>query len=151
MIVTKIGVQDNIDSVKDLLRRAGLPLEDIDEHLSDFITAEYDGRIVGVIGLEACGKVGLLRSLAVDVGYRSRNIGSHLVKEMIGYTQNLKIEKLLLITTTARDYFEKFGFAMVDRENVPSEVKNTRQFQGICPVSAICMEMTLSHNERNHA
>ena len=53
-------------SVRDLLSEAGLPSQDIHRHLSRIIVAKRGDRVVGCAGLELMGKIGLLRSLAVD-------------------------------------------------------------------------------------
>ncbi|NID14509.1 hypothetical protein [Luteibacter yeojuensis] len=47
--------------------------------------------------------------------------------------------KLFLLTTTATDYFVERGYRRVDREEVPADIRSTRQFAGLCPASALVM------------
>ena len=48
-----------------LLSENNLPYDDIGSKLDHFIVCLDRDRVVGVVGLEPCGKAGLLRSLAV--------------------------------------------------------------------------------------
>lgn len=131
--------QQDIASVKSLLMLSDLPFEDIDDHYEHFITAKENNSLIGVIGLEHYSSIGLLRSLAVDPNHRNSGLGKNLVNELITYSHSLFIQELYLLTTTADTFFEKFGFTRIDRNNVPVEIKSTKEFESICPVSAICM------------
>jgi amino-acid N-acetyltransferase len=71
--------------VKSLLAECGLPFEDISEHLIHFIVAKSKSVLVGVVGLEALGSVGLLRSVAVREPYRGKGLGRTLCDKMEGY------------------------------------------------------------------
>jgi amino-acid N-acetyltransferase len=44
-----------------------------------------------------------------------------------------------LLTTTAEDFFARFGFRRTDRTQVPPSVRESREFQGACPTSATVM------------
>ncbi|MBV9947898.1 MAG: GNAT family N-acetyltransferase, partial [Myxococcales bacterium] len=45
-----------------------------------------------------------------------------------------------LLTTTADSFFPRFGFQHIAREDVPPELRASRELQGACPASAIVME-----------
>ncbi len=70
--------------IKSLLAECGPPCEDISDHLPHFIVAKDDNGIVGVVGLEPWGRVGLLRSLAVKDSCRGRGLGKTLCEKMEG-------------------------------------------------------------------
>jgi amino-acid N-acetyltransferase len=76
---------------------------------------ESEGKLVGVAGLEVHGVSALLRSVAV-----------------------------FLPTTTAENYFPRFGFSCVGREVVTEAVRGSVEFQGACPSSAVVMRKSLS-------
>jgi amino-acid N-acetyltransferase len=125
-----------------LLTRAGLPLEGVHEALTCFVVAEDAGEIVGVAGIEACGVKGehaLLRSVAVAPSWRKRGLGRALVTRAIADAEGRGVKALYLLTTTAEYYFPSFGFAAVPRESVPDDVKETREYCGVCPSSATVM------------
>jgi amino-acid N-acetyltransferase len=49
------------------------------------------------------------------------------------------IEELFLLTTTAEDYFPRFGFTRTTRSAVPPAVKASAEFRGACPDTALVM------------
>jgi amino-acid N-acetyltransferase len=50
---------------------------------------------------------------------------------------------VFLLTTTAENYFPRFGFACVGRDEVSESVKCSMEFQVACPASAVVMRKTL--------
>jgi N-acetylglutamate synthase-like GNAT family acetyltransferase len=62
-------------AVRRLLLNCGLPDQDVHEHLEDFIVAKDNHELVGMIGLQVLGRIGLLRSLAVESRYRNQGLG----------------------------------------------------------------------------
>jgi N-acetylglutamate synthase-like GNAT family acetyltransferase len=55
-----------LDDVLSILFRAELPHDGVEEHLGGFLVARTGGgKIIGCIGLERHGSLGLLRSVAV--------------------------------------------------------------------------------------
>ncbi len=129
-----------LPQIVELLQHAGLPVADIENPSIKFLAAySPTGEIIGCIGLEQYGKNGLLRSLAVQNGYRNKNIGSALVNELIGLGRVQQISKLHLLTTTAEIFFQRRGFKATNRSSAPGSIKQTAEFSGICPASAIYM------------
>ena len=49
-----------------------------------------------------------------------------------------------LLTTTAEDYFPRFGFARTTREAVPPALKSSAEFTSACPESAAVMLLSLA-------
>jgi len=127
-----------------LLEACGLPSEDVAPLLPGFIVARDGERIVGTIGLEAFGRIGLLRSLAVSPDHRGRGLGRELTRRLIEQARAAGIERLYLLTTSAADFFAAAAFAIVERGSVPAPIATSRQFQSLCPASAVCMTRELS-------
>jgi amino-acid N-acetyltransferase len=130
---------DEADSIKKLLNECSLPDEDIVNHLPHFIVAKGGHDLIGVIGLEVYDKVGLLRSLAVREAYREKGIAKSLYARLLAYAHLQGIEELFLLTNTAEVFFSKIGFKKVDRDNAPDPIKATKEFQSLCPSTAVCM------------
>ncbi len=121
-------------SVRALLSANDLPTEDLDDSVE--LLGAYEGsQLVGVIGLQRLDELGLLRSLAVDPKARDRGI-ARLLCERVFATCNLE---LWLLTTSARDYFTRHGFEVIDRAHVPEPIRATAQFASLCPASAVVM------------
>lgn len=135
----RFAENDDLPKIRNLLMAVNLPYQDIDRHITNFLLIEKDAELSGVLGLEILGNVALLRSLAVKKTERNNGIGKTLIDKIKSYAQLNNVEKLYLLTTAASDYFQKIGFVRIDREQAPSEIKNTDEFKYICPLSAVCM------------
>jgi amino-acid N-acetyltransferase len=128
--------------VEALLKAADLPLDGVHEALDCFVVAEEGNDLVGVAGIEECGKSGtnaLLRSVAVKDSWRGRGLGRALVTSAIAVAEQRGARALYLLTTTADTYFPSFGFRRTTRDAVPAEVKATKEFTSACPDSATVM------------
>ena len=135
---------EDLPAIEQLLRATKLPVEGVKESLDFFVVAEHDGRVVGIAGVERCGRYGLLRSVAVNPQMRGRGIGGALIERLIADSTDNEIPELYLLTTTAEKYFPAFGFTKIDRNATPAEVQNTTQFTDLCPSSATVMRRPLS-------
>ncbi|HMK37876.1 MAG TPA: arsenic resistance N-acetyltransferase ArsN2, partial [Bacteroidota bacterium] len=129
--------------IEDLLRASGLPVEGVQAHIRDFFITREGPAITGVIGLEQYGEDGLLRSLAVREPDRSKGIGSRLCLRLIDEARTRGIRRLVLLTTTAGEYFSVRGFRIIDRSSIAGGLRDSAEFRGACPASATCMERLL--------
>lgn len=129
----------DLPAIERLLVASALPTAGVREALDGFLVAEQEGALVGVVGIEACGDYGLLRSTAVDAAWRSRGLGRMLVERAIAAAESRGRRALYLLTTTAERWFPSFGFAVTTREAVPAEVRSTEEFREACPASAVVM------------
>ena len=138
---------NDLAAIERLLADSMLPTDGVGEALSSFVVAEAGGAIVGVAGLEVAGENALLRSVAVAPEWRSRGLGRGLVTRLIADAESRGIHALYLLTTTAEQYFPSFGFRAVPREQVPDDVRDTSEFQVVCPSTATVMERKLGPSE----
>jgi amino-acid N-acetyltransferase len=129
----------DLAAVESLLSANDLPLDGVKESFSSFVVAEDEGKIAGAIGLEKFGSVALLRSAVVSPQYRGGGVGRRLVEQALERAEKDGIEELFLLTTTAENYFPRFGFARTTRSEVPAAIKASAEFQGACPDSAAVM------------
>jgi N-acetylglutamate synthase-like GNAT family acetyltransferase len=135
---------DDLSAVEALLVASGLPTAGVAGALGNFLVAEHDGAIVGVVGVEQCCGYGLLRSTAVHATWRSRGLGRQLVERAIAAAESKGLQALYLLTTTAERYFPSFGFSVTTREKVPDAVRDTVEFRSACPASAVVMVRPLA-------
>jgi amino-acid N-acetyltransferase len=129
----------DLEAVFGLLDRSGLPRAGVADNFSQFLVAEADGRLVGVVGLELYGPSALLRSAAVEEGWRGSGLGRVLVERALDLARERGIDDVYLLTTTAEHYFPKFGFVCVRRDEVAQGVQSSVEFQTACPESATAM------------
>lgn len=135
---------DDLPALKALLDGSGLPSSDLTEaHLPHFIILGQSGRVAGSVGLEVSGDCALLRSLAVDTMMRGEGYGARLVELIEARARDEGIRTLYLLTTSAGNFFAHQGYERIARENVPEAIRNTTQFAGICPASAVCLSKSL--------
>ena len=139
---------NDLREVKALLSRADLPADGVDDQFgSAYAVAEQAGVIVGAIGIERHGDYGLLRSAVVTAAVRGRGVGESLVLNRLAWSLSEGLQNVYLLTTTAADYFRRFGFDVIERAEVPSVVQQSSEFAGICPSTATVMRLRLEGGE----
>jgi len=131
--------ESDISAVETLLSASELPLDGVRENFGNFIVAENEDGIAGAVGLEKFGSVALLRSAVVASEHRGGGIGRQLVEQLLDHADEAGIDELYLLTTTAENYFPRFGFTRTTRSAVPEAVKESAEFRGACPDTAVVM------------
>jgi amino-acid N-acetyltransferase len=128
-----------LPAVETLLAANELPLEGVRDNFARFLVAEEDGLVVGAVGLETFDSVGLLRSAVVARDHRGTGVGRQLVEQVLERAEREGVNEVYLLTTTAEDYFPRFGFDLTDRDGVPDALKMSEEFRGACPETAVVM------------
>ncbi len=131
--------ESDLPAIKALLERSGLAAADITPHLANFTVAREGDQLVGVIGLEVHGALGLLRSLAVDEEHRGNGLAMRLYATALGVARRLRIEQLYCLTTTARGFFDMLGWRALVRDDVPEVIRATTEFTTLSAAGAICL------------
>ncbi|WP_436346518.1 arsenic resistance N-acetyltransferase ArsN2 [Natronorubrum sp. FCH18a] len=130
--------------VETLLEANGLPSADVRTGPAQFYIG-YDGdERVSVGGLERYGTDGLLRSVVVEQSARGNGFGTALCDALERRTRADGVETLYLLTTTAADFFADRGYAELERTDAPAAIRETAEFDALCPASATCMRKHLS-------
>jgi amino-acid N-acetyltransferase len=125
----------------DLLGRSELTEQDVTERWGHyFVVREDDGRVVGVAGLEIHGEDGLLRSVAVDADYRGQGLAASLVEAAMERAKRVNLRSVYLLTTGAREYFVRRGFADCPRDDAPAAIRESWEFRSGCPSTAAFMK-----------
>lgn len=135
--------QNDYRAIIHLLASNLLPTVDMYETNITLFVGLLKNEIVATIGIEKYGKVGLLRSLCVKEGFKNQKLGEKMLTYLLSFCAHENIKTVYLLTTTAEHYFARFGFAKIEREKTPVTIQNTREFQDICPSSAIIMALKL--------
>jgi amino-acid N-acetyltransferase len=127
------------NQIRRLLSKCELPTLYLHRHLKSFMVAKVDKKIVGVIGVEVYGRLGLLRSLCVDQSYRGRGIAKMLNAKMLAYTRIRKMDRLYVFTWDADKFASKLGFRKIDKKRIPKSIRSTWQFRRFSPYPVVCM------------
>jgi amino-acid N-acetyltransferase len=137
------ATQHDWPKIAALLAMADLPLAGADEHLPDFFLAFRENLLVGTAGLERYGDTALLRSVAVASTERGQGLGQVLVRQALAHAASLGLRQVVLLTTTAADFFPRFGFELINRAEVPLAAQASVEFQEACPASAAVLSLVL--------
>ncbi len=97
-------------------------LADIYENLRSFHVAEENGRIVGCCALHIIwSDLAEIKSLAVDQSKKGTGVGKALVEASLAHAKDIGLPRVFALTLEPA-FFEKLGFARVDRDTLPMKV-----------------------------
>jgi len=134
----------DLDAVAELLHTQKLPDEGVAEQFGEaYAVAELDGRICGVAGVERHFADGLLRSVATSDEARGLGLGAMLIADRIAWARTQGMGTLYLLTTTAAEWFPRFGFQRIERTAASPEIQASREFASLCPASSTLMRLGL--------
>jgi len=145
--VLRPATSADLDAVERLLEAEGLPVAGVSAALEGFVVAEAAGELVGVAGLERHGGDGVLRSVAVAPSFRSKGLGGRLTERVLDAAAGSGIRRVYLLTTTAADYFPRYGFRRIAREDASPGVQESVEFVEVCPASAVAMVLELEERD----
>ncbi len=113
-------------------------------HLATTIVARRNGDVVGSAALEVYPDGALMRSVAVAPDLQGHGLGRQLTDAVLKTARDLGVPAVYLLTTTAEQYFPKFGFERIERHQVPASVQTSVEFTFACCSSATIMRKSLS-------
>ena len=142
MLVEQARAEDE-QAVIYLLERSHLPLEGLTHWLATTVVARENGDVVGSAALEVYADGALLRSVAVAPEAQGKGLGHELTAAAIRMAETLHVPAVYLLTTTAEQFFPRFGFERIARADVPPTVQTSIEFTSACPSSATVMRKTL--------
>jgi amino-acid N-acetyltransferase len=97
-------------------------LNEVYQHLRDFVVGETEGRIVGVCALWLYWEdLAEVRSLAVEEGSAGRGLGTALVDACLAEAAALGIRRVFALTYRP-GFFERLGFRRVDKRELPQKI-----------------------------
>lgn len=133
----------DLQEIRALLSMLGLPDDGVAERLDGFLIArDPSGHLIGTIGLERHGKIGLLRSAAVCPEVQGLGLGRKLVAAILEIAVAESCEEVVLLTLTARDFFGKhFGFVEVSRSSYTETLGHSTEFNLPCCSTAVVMKL----------
>lgn len=141
--VLKIAITENerLQAIA-ILQQQKLPTSDIDEDKLLYLLMN-DETAIGTAGLEIFEDCALLRSVSVIKEEQGKGYGKIINHQMEKYAKESGIDCMYLLTTTAKDFFDKQGYCAFKREESPEAIKQTAEFSSLCPSSAIVMKKKL--------
>ena len=97
-------------------------LSDIYENIRDYHVAVSQGEIVGSCALHVFWEdLAELRSLAVRSDHLGKGVGRRLVSSVLSEAPGIGVSRVFILTAIP-SYFEKSGFRVVDRSDLPQKI-----------------------------
>jgi amino-acid N-acetyltransferase len=99
-------------------------LSEVYDNLRDYYVYCHEGQatIVGACAIHVCWEdLAEIRSLAVKDEFAGRGIGKSLVKKCLAEARELGVRRVFVLTYQ-KDFFEKMGFRVVDKAELPHKV-----------------------------
>jgi DNA-binding MarR family transcriptional regulator/N-acetylglutamate synthase-like GNAT family acetyltransferase len=131
------------NEIRNLLTANRLPVQGALNHLTNFVVATENGRVVGALGMEVYGDVGLLRSLVVASNMRGRSIAKRLIKHMISRSREKQLGALYLLAGKTDALFERYGFEKMPRADMPTKLYVSMELQGPSSTASTGMRLIL--------
>ncbi len=121
-----------------------MPTDALETNSANFYMAEQEGEIVGTAAFEFYDWDALLRSVAIIPRLRNKGIGSQLVEFMEDEARNRQVKSIVLLTETARTFFERKEYRVIDRGSISNKtLAAASEFVYACSASAVCMVKNL--------
>jgi amino-acid N-acetyltransferase len=118
-------------------------LSEIYENVRDFFVIREDNRIIGCVALHICwSDLGEVRSLAVDNSKHKHGLGRTLVRACVDEARDIGMGRLFCLTYQP-DFFQKCGFKVVDKSELPRKIWSDC-FR--CPKFPDCDEVSLVYD-----
>ncbi len=138
LIFQEMAAETAVTSFTQLLESNNLPVRDLIPSVKKFLLLS-ESEVIGTGGLEIFGNIGLIRSVSVADAYKGKGYGKEISSRLESAAKQLNVQELFLLTDTAKDFFVKLDYQIIDRIAVPQAIRETQQFSSICPSSAIIM------------
>lgn len=144
----RVGNAADLVAIRALLEREKLPSSDLESAEANFVVVCDSGERVRAGGaLEWFGEPVLLRSLSVAPELRGTGLGRRLVQELESLARSRHITEVVLLTTTAQDFFSRLGYRAIERASAPQSVHASEEFPTLCPAPAACMLKQLGQSD----
>jgi len=130
-------------TIRAVLEHGALPTSDLAAARPQFVVALADGEIIGTGALQCFGSIALLRSVAVEPHMLGAGVGQLIVRELERLARAGNITQLILLTQTAKSFFEAQGYRVIERQRAPAAVHDSEEFRSLCPASCVCMTKAL--------
>ncbi|MCH8837234.1 MAG: GNAT family N-acetyltransferase [Candidatus Marinimicrobia bacterium] len=133
------AVAGDLAAIVQLLGRSGLEADGLEQHLDTTLVARRHSQLVASAGLELYGRQALLRSVVVAPQLQGTGLGRRMTGQVLALAQTRGITRVYLLTETAREFFARFGFRLMERADVPVKVQSSQEFSMACANNAVGM------------
>jgi glycerol 3-phosphatase-2 len=137
--IVRAGVSHDA-GIRALLDAAGLSAQGGRDRGADTVVALLDGEVVATAAADVREEDAYLGSVAVREDLRGTGLGMLTVATVVRDVRRRGTGRLWLVTETAASFFERLGFARVERDSVPQWIAHLSDH---CRDSAVAMRRDL--------
>jgi len=142
-LLTLEAIDNDAPDLSAALSAAKLPTDDLTEGGRTFYRIRRGERTLGYGGYELHGENVLLRSIVIAPEARGHGIGRRATDLLLSRAAGDGARAAYLLTETAAPFFEKMGFARIERASAPADILATRQASSLCPSTAVLLAKRL--------
>ena len=124
-----------------LLGDAKLPLAGLAD--TSLFVVEDEDRIIGAIGFERHGDLGLLRSLVVHPDHRGAGLGDFLLDAGLQEMRRAGLQEAYGLTETIAPWLERLGWDELPQKDLPAALRSSKELQGVCAETARAFRLAL--------
>jgi len=96
--------------------------DNIFQHLQEFLVADYDGALAGVVCAHIYGRdLAEVRSLVVDPAQQQHGVGRLLVEGCEQWLAGMGVTRVFALTYVT-DFFIRLGYRIVSKESLPHKI-----------------------------
>ncbi|MGY2492931.1 GNAT family N-acetyltransferase [Cupriavidus sp. CP313] len=137
------ATSEDLPEVEALLRSCALHVEGVGEHIEQYLVTRDNSGLLGCVGVEHYGTIGLLRGLAVAEHARSAGLGELLLSAIVADARQRGVESMVVRTASAAAYFSRFGFAPIGTSEVRPDVFCSQEFSPANSTGGTVMQIAL--------
>ncbi len=115
---------------------------DVLKDLDLFARFDSNGRVQGFAGLREFEEACLLVVVVVREDSRGKGIGSAIISHMLWHYAG-RIEQMYLVTETALEFFQRFGFRKTAMDKLPPSIAEAEGLESLFPPEAVMMSLSL--------
>jgi len=142
-VLIRPAIRSELAGIREFLASQNLPHERFEDRLSHLLVAQSEGMVVGCVGLELLERMGIIRILAVKPDFRQEDIDRQLIEHILDYARLANLEEVYAFTSSLSPYLEELGFKVVDREELPSKIRELPDLKALYPEDALCLRLEI--------
>jgi amino-acid N-acetyltransferase len=136
-VQTIVELVNHYATMGEMLHRS---FNQIAQNIRNYVVADDDGNVIGCGALDiAWGDLAEIRSLAITEAYQGKGVGSRIVRALMRDAQELGVKNVFCLTYKPQ-FFERFGFRVVEKQTLPHKVWT---FCIDCDKFPVCDEVAL--------
>ncbi len=119
---------EDLPRIERLLTLAELPIPQTEDPPVTFLILAEEGEVLACAGYEQHDGAALIRSVAVVEDRRGSGLGRRLIRAIMSELWGRRFPELWLVTLDAAGFFSQFGFAGMERAEVPASIQKSPEF-----------------------